>query len=176
MVRGVCGLPHGNGKTVRVAVFARDAKAEEATEAGADIVGAEDLMKEIQDGRMDFDRVIASPDMMGVVGRLGKVLGPRGLMPNPKLGTVTPDVKPLLPTPKPVRFSSVLRKKASCMPVWAKPPSPPSSWLKTSAFVSAINKAKPTGAKGTYMKKVTLTSTMGAGVKLRLPAWWLNKA
>ena len=167
MVRGVCGLPHGNGKTVRVAVFARDAKADEAREAGADIVGAEDLMQEIQGGRMDFDRVIASPDMMGVVGRLGKVLGPRGLMPNPKLGTVTPDVKSAVANAKAGEVQFRAEKKGIVHAGVGKASFSADQLAENiKAFVSAINKAKPGGAKGTYMKKVTLSSTMGAGVKL----------
>lgn len=167
MVRGVCGLPHGNGKTVRVAVFARDAKADEAREAGADIVGAEDLMQEIQGGRMDFDRVIASPDMMGVVGRLGKVLGPRGLMPNPKLGTVTPDVKSAVANAKAGEVQFRAEKKGIVHAGVGKASFSADQLAENiRAFVSAINKARPSGAKGTYMKKVTLSSTMGAGVKI----------
>ena len=167
MVRGVCALPHGNGKTMRVAVFARDAKADEAKAAGADIVGAEDLMKEIQDGRMDFDRVIASPDMMGVVGRLGKVLGPRGLMPNPKLGTVTPDVTSAIANAKAGEVQFRAEKKGIVHAGVGKASFSADQLAENiKAFVSAINKAKPSGAKGTYMKKVTLSSTMGAGVKI----------
>ncbi|MFC6198784.1 50S ribosomal protein L1 [Ponticaulis profundi] len=165
MVRGVCNLPAGTGRTIRVAVFARDAKAEEAKEAGADIVGAEDLMEEIQGGKMDFDRVIATPDMMSVVGRLGKVLGPRGLMPNPKVGTVTPNVAQAVKDAKggAVEFRV---EKAGIVHAGVGKASFSSDDLETNinAFVSAIVKAKPSGAKGTYVKKISLSSTMGPGV------------
>ena len=165
MVRGVCNLPAGTGRTIRVAVFARDAKAEEAKEAGADIVGAEDLMEEIQGGKMDFDRVIATPDMMSVVGRLGKVLGPRGLIPNPKVGTVTPNVAQAVKDAKggAVEFRV---EKAGIVHAGVGKASFSSDDLETNinAFVSAIVKAKPSGAKGTYVKKISLSSTMGPGV------------
>jgi len=171
MVRGVVGLPHGTGKTMRVAVFARDAKAEEAKEAGADLVGAEDLMEKIQNGEMDFDRVIATPDMMAVVGRLGKVLGPRGLMPNPKLGTVTPNVKDAVSAAKAgeVQFRV---EKAGIVHAGVGKASFSEEQIaeNVKAFVNAINKAKPSGAKGTYLKSVAISSTMGAGVKLDIAA------
>jgi len=171
MVRGVVGLPHGTGKTMRVAVFARDAKAEEAKEAGADLVGAEDLMEKIQNGEMDFDRVIATPDMMAVVGRLGKVLGPRGLMPNPKLGTVTPNVKDAVSAAKAgeVQFRV---EKAGIVHAGVGKASFSEEQIaeNVKAFVEAINKAKPSGAKGTYLKSVAISSTMGAGVKLDIAA------
>jgi large subunit ribosomal protein L1 len=167
MVRGVVNLPNGTGKSVRVAVFARGDKAEAAKAAGADIVGAEDLAQEIQDGRLDFDRCIASPDMMAVVGRLGKVLGPRGLMPNPKLGTVTPDVAGAVKAAKAgsVEFRA---EKAGIVHAGVGKASFGDQALveNVQAFVEAIIRAKPTGAKGTYVKKVTLTSTMGPSVRL----------
>ena len=166
-VRGVCALPHGNGKTIRVAVFAKDAKADEAKAAGADIVGAEDLMQEIQGGRMDFDRVIATPDMMGVVGRLGKVLGPRGLMPNPKLGTVTPDVTTAINAAKAgeVQFRA---EKAGIVHAGIGKASFSADQIEdnVNAFIDAITKAKPSGAKGTYIKKIAISSTMGPGLRL----------
>lgn len=167
MVRGVVALPHGTGKTMRVAVFARDAKAEEATAAGADLVGAEDLMEKIQAGEMNFDRVIATPDMMAVVGRLGKVLGPRGLMPNPKLGTVTPNVADAVKNAKAgeVQFRV---EKAGIVHAGIGKASFSEEQIadNVKAFIGAINKAKPTGAKGTYLKGASVSSTMGVGVKL----------
>jgi large subunit ribosomal protein L1 len=165
MVRGMVSLPAGTGKTVRVAVFAKDAKAEEAREAGADIVGAEDLMEKVQGGFMDFDRVIASPDMMSVVGRLGKVLGPRGLMPNPKVGTVTPNVGQAV---KDAKGGSVEFRveKLGIVHAGIGKASFSEDELKTNlkAFIGALMKAKPSGAKGTYVKKIALSSTMGPGV------------
>jgi len=167
MVRGVCNLPSGTGRDVRVAVFARDAKAEEATAAGADIVGAEDLMEKIQGGFMDFDRVIATPDMMAVVGRLGKVLGPRGLMPNPKVGTVTPNVGEAVKSSKggAVEFRV---EKAGIVHAGVGKASFTQDALEANivAFLGALEKARPAGAKGTYMKNVTLSSTMGPGVTI----------
>ena len=169
MVRGVVQLPNGTGKTVRVLVFARAEKADQALAAGADIVGADDLAKEILEGRMDFDRCIATPDMMGVVGRLGKVLGPRGLMPNPKLGTVTPDVVAAVKAAKggAVEFRA---EKAGIVHAGVGKASFTDEALvgNIRAFVEAIQRAKPAGAKGTYLKKVTVTSTMGPGYKLDL--------
>ncbi|NVK17830.1 MAG: 50S ribosomal protein L1 [Methylocystaceae bacterium] len=167
MVRGVVALPHGTGKTMRVAVFARDAKAEEAKEAGADLVGAEDLMEKIQGGEMNFDRVIATPDMMAVVGRLGKVLGPRGLMPNPKLGTVTPNVKEAVSNAKAGEVQFRVEKAGIVHAGIGKASfSEEQIAENVSAFIAAINKAKPSGAKGTYLKAATVSSTMGVGVKL----------
>jgi large subunit ribosomal protein L1 len=167
MVRGVCNLPNGTGRTLRVAVFAKDAKAEEAKKAGADIVGAEDLMKMVQDGQMDFDKVIATPDMMPLVGRLGQILGPKGMMPNPKVGTVTMDVAKAVADSKggAVEFRV---EKAGIIHAGVGKASFTESALaeNVSAFLGAIMKAKPTGAKGTYMQKVTLSSTMGPGVKI----------
>jgi len=167
MVRGVVSLPHGTGKTVRVAVFARDAKAEEAREAGADIVGAEDLAKRIQDGEIDFDRCIASPDMMPVVGRLGKILGPRGLMPNPKLGTVTPDVAAAVQAAKGGQIQFRVEKAGIIHAGVGKASFSEDQLLDNlRTFVEAINRAKPTGAKGTYLQRMALCSTMGVGVKV----------
>ncbi|HEX8063478.1 MAG TPA: 50S ribosomal protein L1 [Allosphingosinicella sp.] len=167
MVRGVVTLPAGTGKDVRVAVFARGAKAEEATAAGADVVGAEDLMETIQGGTIDFDRVIATPDMMGIVGRLGKVLGPKGLMPNPKLGTVTPNVTEAVKAAKGGQVEFRV-EKAGIIHSGIGKASFPAEDLKRNfqAFVDAIVKAKPTGAKGKYVKKVALSSTMGPGLKV----------
>ena len=167
MVRGVVNLPKGTGKDVRVAVFARGAKADEATAAGAEVVGAEDLMEAIQGGKIDFDRVIATPDMMGVVGRLGKVLGPKGLMPNPKLGTVTMDVKKAVTDAKSGQVEFRV-EKAGIIHAGIGKASFPAADLKANfdAFVDAIVKAKPTGAKGKYLQKVALSSTMGPGVKI----------
>jgi large subunit ribosomal protein L1 len=167
MVRGVVQLPSGTGKTMRVAVFAKGDKAEEAKAAGADIVGAEELAKEIQDGRMDFDRCIATPDMMAVVGRLGKVLGPRGLMPNPKLGTVTPDVAGAVGAAKAgsVEFRA---EKAGIVHAGIGKASFSEDALAANvrAFVDAIMRAKPSGAKGTYLQRAAISSTMGPSVKL----------
>ena len=169
IVRNVVALPHGTGKSIRVAVFARDAKADEAREAGAEIVGAEDLMEKIQGGEMNFDRVIATPDMMAIVGRLGKVLGPRGLMPNPKLGTVTPDVKGAVEAAKSgqVEFRA---EKAGIVHAGIGKLSFAEDQLveNVRAFVAAINKAKPTGVKGTYVKRIWISSTMGPSVKLEI--------
>ena len=167
MVRGVVGLPNGTGKDVRVAVFARGPKADEAKEAGADIVGAEDLMETVQGGTIEFDRCIATPDMMPVVGRLGKVLGPRNLMPNPKVGTVTMDVADAVAAAKggEVQFKA---EKAGVVHAGVGKASFDEGKLveNVRAFVTAVNKAKPAGAKGTYVKKICLTSTMGPGVSI----------
>ena len=167
MVRGVVSLPSGTGKDVRVAVFARDAKADEAREAGAEIVGAEDLMEEIQNGKSDFDRVIASPDMMSVVGRLGKVLGPRGLMPNPKVGTVTPNVGQAVKDAKGGSVEFRVEKLGIIHAGIGKASFSEDAIEKNvRAFIDALLKAKPSGAKGTYMKKITVSSTMGPGVAI----------
>jgi large subunit ribosomal protein L1 len=167
MVRGVVALPNGTGKTVRVAVFAKGPKADEAKAAGADIVGAEDLMEIVQGGTIDFDRCIATPDMMPIVGRLGKVLGPRNLMPNPKVGTVTMDVKEAVEAAKggQVQFKA---EKAGVVHAGIGKASFDEAKLieNVKAFVSAVNRAKPSGAKGTYVKKIALSSTMGPGVSL----------
>ena len=171
MVRGTVSLPHGTGKSLRVAVFARDAKAEEAVAAGADIVGAEDLADKIQAGEMDFDRCIATPDMMGVVGRLGKILGPKGMMPNPKLGTVTPNVAEAIQAAKAGQIEFRVEKMGIIHAGVGKASFSAEQLRENiAAFVGAIQKAKPTGAKGTYMKKVCVTSTMGPGLKLDLSA------
>ncbi len=171
MVRGVIGLPNGTGKSVRVAVFARDAKADEAQAAGADIVGAEDLMEIVQGGKIEFDRCIATPDMMPVVGRLGKVLGPRNLMPNPKVGTVTMDVAAAVKAAKggEVQFKA---EKGGVVHAGVGKASFDEAKLveNIKAFVEAVAKAKPSGAKGAYMKKIALSSTMGAGVTIDVGA------
>jgi large subunit ribosomal protein L1 len=167
MVRGVCKLPHGSGRTVRVAVFARGAKADEATAAGADIVGAEDLLEAVQGGRMDFDRVIATPDMMALVGRLGKVLGPRGLMPNPKVGTVTMNVKQAVEDSKGGAVEFRVEKSGIIHAGIGKASFSEEALVENArALVDALVKAKPTGAKGTYVRRVSLSSTMGPGVKV----------
>jgi large subunit ribosomal protein L1 len=167
MVRGVVALPHGSGKTMRVAVFAKGDKANDAKAAGAEFVGAEDLADKITAGEMGFDRVIATPDMMGVVGKLGKVLGPRGLMPNPKLGTVTMDVKTAVKNAKAgeVQFRV---EKAGIVHAGIGKASFSADQLAANvkAFVDAIQKAKPAGAKGTYIQKISLSSTMGPGIKI----------
>ncbi|MBA2636571.1 MAG: 50S ribosomal protein L1 [Sphingomonas sp.] len=169
MVRGVVSLPKGTGKDVRVAVFAKGDKADEAKAAGADIVGAEDLMEQIQGGKTDFDRVIATPDMMGVVGRLGKVLGPKGLMPNPKLGTVTPNVGEAVKAAKSGQVEFRV-EKAGIIHAGIGKASFPEADLKANfdAFLDAIVKARPSGAKGKFVEKVAISSTMGRGVKLDL--------
>ena len=167
MVRGVVQLPNGTGKSVRVGVFARGEKADEAREAGADVVGAEDLVEKVQGGEIDFDRCIATPDMMGLVGRLGKVLGPRGLMPNPRVGTVTMDVATAVKNAKggEVQFRV---EKAGIVHAGVGKASFSADQLAENvrAFADAVNKAKPAGAKGTYMKRAAVSSTMGRGVKI----------
>jgi len=165
MVRGVVNLPNGTGKTVRVAVFAKDAKADEAREAGADIVGADDLAAQIMEGKIDFDRCIATPDMMPVVGRLGKILGPRGMMPNPKVGTVTPDVAGAVKAAKGGAVEFRVEKAGILHAGVGKASFTEDALVENiKAFADAVNKAKPTGAKGTYIKKVAVSSTMGPGV------------
>ncbi len=167
MVRGVVLLPHGTGKTVRVAVFAKGPKAAEAEEAGADLVGAEDLAEQVQKGQIEFERCIATPDMMAVVGRLGKILGPRGLMPNPKLGTVTQDIGEAVRSAKggQIQFRA---EKAGIVHAGVGKASFSEAQLAENlrAFVGAISKAKPSGAKGTFLRKLSISSTMGAGVKI----------
>jgi large subunit ribosomal protein L1 len=167
MVRGMVSLPAGTGKTVRVAVFAKGDKAAEALAAGADKVGAEDLMEDMQAGNLDYDRVIATPDMMGVVGRLGKLLGPKGLMPNPKLGTVTPNVTQAVKDAKGGQIEFRVEKQGIIHAGIGKM-SFSDADLKTnfSAFVDAIVKAKPAGAKGKYVRKISLSSSMGPGLKI----------
>ena len=167
MVRGVVNLPNGTGRTVRVAVFAKDAKAEEAKAAGADIVGAEDLMEAVQKGEINFDRCIATPDMMPLVGRLGKVLGPRNLMPNPKTGTVTPDVASAVAAAKGGAVDFRV-EKAGIVHAGVGKASFDAAKLEENirAFADAVQKAKPSGAKGTFLKRVAISSTMGPGVKI----------
>jgi large subunit ribosomal protein L1 len=169
MVRGVVSLPKGTGKTVRVAVFAKGAKADEAKAAGADVVGAEDLMETVQGGQIDFDRVIATPDMMGIVGRLGKVLGPKGLMPNPKLGTVTMDVTKAVTDAKGGQVEFRV-EKAGIIHAGIGKASFSEQDLQENfrAFMDAIHKAKPSGAKGKFVNKVSISSTMGPGLKIDL--------
>jgi large subunit ribosomal protein L1 len=169
MVRGVVTLPNGTGKTVRVAVFARGPKAEEAQAAGADIVGAEDLMQAIQGGEINFDRCIATPDMMPIVGRLGKILGPRNLMPNPKVGTVTMDVTTAVANAKGGEVQFKVEKAGVIHAGIGKASFTPDALAQNvRAIVDAVAKAKPSGAKGAYMKKVSLSSTMGPGVTVDL--------
>jgi large subunit ribosomal protein L1 len=166
-VRGVCSLPNGTGRTARVAVFARGPKAEEAKAAGADIVGAEDLFETVNGGKIDFDRLIATPDMMALVGRLGKVLGPRGLMPNPKVGTVTMDVKKAVADAKGGAVEFRVEKAGIIHAGIGKASFSEEQILQNAkAFVDAVAKAKPSGAKGTFVKKVALSTTMGPGVRL----------
>ncbi|NJR79831.1 50S ribosomal protein L1 [Sphingomonas corticis] len=167
MVRGVVTLPAGTGKTVRVGVFARGAKADEAREAGADVVGAEDLMEEIQGGKIDFDRCIATPDLMGVVGRLGKVLGPKGLMPNPKLGTVTMNVAEAVKAAKGGQVEYRVEKAGIIHSGIGKASFAEADLRRNfDALVDAVVKAKPSGAKGKYVRKVAISSTMGSGIKV----------
>src|SRR5690242_12628515 len=167
MVRGVVTLPKGTGKTVRVGVFAKGAKADEAREAGADVVGAEDLLEIVQGGKIEFDRCIATPDMMGLVGRLGKVLGPKGLMPNPKLGTVTMNVAEAVKAAKGGQVEYRVEKAGIIHSGIGKASFTEADLRRNfDAFVDAIVKAKPTGAKGKYVKKAALSSTMGPGLKL----------
>jgi large subunit ribosomal protein L1 len=169
MVRGTVDLPHGTGKTLRVAVFARGDKAEEARAAGADLVGAEDLAQTIQGGEIAFDRCIATPDMMPVVGRLGRILGPRGLMPNPKLGTVTPNVAQAVSAAKAGQVQFRVEKTGIIHAGVGKASFTPDRLADNiKAFVDAVNKAKPSGAKGTYMKRAAISSTMGPGVKVEV--------
>lgn len=167
MVRGVCNLPNGSGRNVRVGVFAKDAKADEAREAGADVVGAEDLMEEVQKGNIDFDRCIATPDMMPLVGRLGKVLGPRGMMPNPKVGTVTMDVAAAVAAAKggAVEFRV---EKAGILHAGVGKASFSEDAIQQNiqAFAEAVSRSRPTGAKGTFVKRLAITSTMGPGIHI----------
>lgn len=169
MVRGTVALPHGTGKSLRVAVFAKGDKADEAREAGADLVGEDDLAEQIQKGEVEFDRCIATPDMMAVVGRLGKVLGPKGLMPNPKLGTVTPDVKTAVAAAKAGQIEFRVEKAGIVHAGVGKASFTEDAIAENvSAVIDALNKARPSGAKGTYMQRVSLSSTMGPGVRLNV--------
>ena len=169
MVRGVCMLPHGSGRTVRVAVFAKGDKAEEARKAGADIVGAEDLVEAVQKGEINFDRAIAAPDMMPLVGRLGKILGPRGLMPNPKVGTVTQDIAAAVSAAKGGAIEFKVEKAGIVHAGVGKVSfSDDAIAENVKALVDAVIKAKPSGSKGTYLKQVALSSTMGPGLKIEI--------
>jgi large subunit ribosomal protein L1 len=169
MVRGTVNLPHGTGKTLRVAVFARGDRAEEARAAGADIVGAEDLAEQIQGGTIDFDRCIATPDMMPLVGRLGRILGPRGLMPNPKLGTVTPNVREAVEAAKGGQVQFRVEKAGIVHAGVGKASFDGTKLIENvRAFVDAVNRARPSGAKGTYLKRAHISSTMGPGIKLEV--------
>ena len=171
MVRGVVSLPNGTGRALRVAVFAKGAKAEEAKKAGADLVGAEDLAEQVQKGEINFDRCIATPDMMGVVGRLGKVLGPRGLMPNPKVGTVTMDVTSAIKDAKGGAVEFRVEKAGIVQAGVGKASFAEDALVANiKSFVDGVAKAKPQGVKGHYMKKISLSSTMGPGVKISLPS------
>ena len=177
MVRGVVALPHGTGKTVRVAVFAKGDKADDARAAGADVVGAEDLAAQVQEGNIAFDRCIASPDMMPIVGKLGRILGPRGLMPNPKLGTVTPDVAEAVRAAKGGQVEFRVEKAGIIHAGIGKASFAEQALAENvRALVDALNKAKPSGAKGTYMKRVALSSSQGPGVKLDVAALLAEKA
>lgn len=170
-VRGVVQLPHGTGKSLRVAVFARAEKAEEATKAGADVVGAEDLAEKVQAGEINFDRVVATPDMMAVVGRLGKILGPRGLMPNPKLGTVTPNVAEAVKAAKAGEVQFRAQKEGLVHAGVGKASFSEEQLVENvRAFVTAINRSKPSGAKGVFIKRIAISSTMGQGLKLDIPS------
>lgn len=174
-IRGMTELPHGTGAVLRVAVFAKDAKAEEARKAGADIVGAEDLAEKVQNGEIDFDRCIATPDMMILLGKLGKVLGPKGLMPNPKLGTVTMDVAKAVASAKGGSIEFRAEKAGIVQAGVGKAAFTEQALVENVAyFIDVIKRARPSGAKGTYLKKVTVSSTMGPGIKIDLSS--LNKA
>ena len=169
MVRGVVSLPHGNGKEMKVAVFAKDQKAEEAKNAGADVVGAEELAEEMQKGNLNYDRIIATPDMMGVVGRIGKILGPKGLMPNPKLGTVTADVKLALEEAKSGQVQYRAEKNGLVQAGVGKVSFGSEKITENiNSFIDAVQKARPSGAKGTFIKKISISSTMGAGININM--------
>ena len=169
MVRGVVSLPHGNGKQMKVAVFARDQKAEEAKNAGADVVGAEELAEDMQKGNLNYDRVIATPDLMGVVGRIGKILGPKGLMPNPKLGTVTADVKLAVEAAKSGQVQYRAEKNGLVQAGVGKVSFGSEKITENiNSFIDAVQKARPSGAKGTFIKKISISSTMGAGININM--------
>lgn len=169
MVRGVVSLPNGNGKEMKVAVFARDEKAKEAKEAGADVVGAEDLAEDMQKGNLNYDRIIATPDLMGVVGRIGKILGPKGLMPNPKLGTVTADIKSAVEAAKSGQVQYRAEKNGIVQAGVGKVSFGADKLIENvNSFVDAIQKARPSGAKGTFIKKVSISSTMGVGINVNI--------
>ena len=169
MVRGVVSLPNGSGKKMRVAVFAKDEKAKEATEAGADIVGSDDLAEDMQKGNLNYDRIIATPDLMGVVGRIGKVLGPKGLMPNPKLGTVTADVKSAVVAAKSGQVQYRAEKNGIVQAGIGKLSFGSDKLIENvNSFIDAVQKARPSGAKGTFIKKVSISSTMGVGINVNI--------
>ena len=169
MVRGVVSLPNGNGKKMRIAVFAKDKKAEEAKQAGADVVGADDLAEDMQKGNLGYDRVIATPDMMGVVGKIGKILGPKGLMPNPKLGTVTPDVKKAVEDAKSGQVQYRAEKTGIVQAGIGKTSFGSDKLIENvNFFIDSIQKSKPSGAKGTFIKKISISSTMGAGINVNI--------
>ena len=169
MVRGVVSLPNGNGKAMKIAVFAKDKKAEEAKQAGADVIGAEDLAEDMQKGNLDYDRVIATPDMMGVVGKIGKVLGPKGLMPNPKLGTVTPDVKAAVEAAKSGQVQYRAEKTGIVQAGIGKMSFGSDKLIENvNSFIEAIQKSRPSGAKGTFIKKISISSTMGVGINVNI--------
>ena len=169
MVRGVVSLPNGNGKKMKIAVFAKDKKAEEAKEAGADVVGADDLAEDMQNGNLSYDRVIATPDMMGVVGKIGKILGPKGLMPNPKLGTVTPDVKTAVEAAKSGQVQYRAEKNGIVQAGIGKISFGSDKLIENvNSFIDAIQKSRPSGAKGTFIKKISISSTMGVGINVNI--------
>ena len=169
MVRGVVSLPNGNGKVMKIAVFAKDKKAEEAKQAGADVIGADDLAEDMQKGNLDYDRVIATPDMMGVVGKIGKVLGPKGLMPNPKLGTVTPDVKVAVEAAKSGQVQYRAEKTGIVQAGIGKMSFGSDKLIENvNSFIEAIQKSRPSGAKGTFIKKISISSTMGVGINVNI--------
>ena len=169
MVRGVVSLPNGNGKDMKIAVFAKDKKAEEAKQAGADVVGADDLAEDMQNGNLDYDRVIATPDLMGVVGRIGKILGPKGLMPNPKLGTVTPDIKSAVEAAKSGQVQYRAEKTGIVQAGIGKASFGSDKLIENvNSFIEAIQKSRPSGAKGTFIKKISISSTMGVGLNVNI--------
>ena len=169
MVRGVVSLPNGNGKAMKIAVFAKDKKAEEAKQAGADVTGAEDLAEDMQNGNLGYDRVIATPDMMGVVGKIGKVLGPKGLMPNPKLGTVTSDVKAAVEAAKSGQVQYRAEKTGIVQAGIGKMSFGSDKLIENvNSFIEAIQKSRPSGAKGTFIKKISISSTMGVGINVNI--------
>ena len=169
MVRGVVSLPYGNGKKMKIAVFAKDKKAEEAKQAGADVVGADDLAEDMQKGNLSYDRVIATPDMMGIVGKIGKILGPKGLMPNPKLGTVTPDVKTAVEAAKSGQVQYRAEKNGIVQAGIGKISFGSDKLIENvNSFIDAIQKTRPSGAKGTFIKKISISSTMGVGINVNI--------
>ena len=169
MIRGVVSLPNGNGKAMKVAVFAKDSKAEEAKKAGADVVGAEDLAENMENGNLDYDRVISTPDLMGVVGRIGKTLGPKGLMPNPKLGTVTADIKKAVEAAKSGQVQYRAEKTGIVQAGIGKLSFGSDKLIENvNSFIEAIKKARPSGAKGTFIKKISISSTMGVGINVNI--------